>query len=341
MNNVSEKNSDKNKIIATESRMMLARGFIFDNFSWVLLLLIFIIAGIINPVFYSLANITNLLLHSVILGILVLAETICLITGHFDLTIESTLVFTAVCAAWLISPSSIASGWQLNSTFAVIIMLIIGAVIGAVNGSLVAYVRMNPFITTLAMSIILLGFSVIISKGRTIYPLPATFIYLGSGLIRKFPIAIIFLIFLFVLFYIILTLTPIGRKLYAVGSNRFAADASGINTKFIIFLSYTLSGLLCACAGWVMAGKLNSASPNMSSNQMLYACAAAVIGGVSLNGGVGNIFGVFGGVLLLSSINTLMNLIRINPFIIQSTTGGIILFAMFINTIKSGKNFRY
>ena len=337
---ISDNDLNNNKVDISRNRRIVFKDFLFENFSWVLLILIAVIASILNPVFYSRTNLTNLLLHSVVLGILVLAETVCLISGHFDLTIESTLIITAVIAGWLISPSSVASGLQLNLTTAILIMFLVGAIIGLTNGFLVSYIGMNPFITTLAMSIILLGLSVIISKGRTIYPLPSSFIYLGSGLIGKFPVAIIFLIFLYILFYLILTFTPIGRKFYAVGGNKFAADASGINTKFTILLAYTLSGLLCACAGWVMAGKLNSASPIMTTGLLLYAFAAAVIGGVSLGGGVGKVLGVFGGVLLLSAINNLMNLIRINPFIIQSTTGGIILMAMFINTIKSGKLFK-
>ena len=274
-----------------------------------------------------------------VLGILVLGESICLITGHFDLTIESTLIITAVTAAWLISPSSVASGWQLHFVLAVLIMLLMGALIGALNGFFVAYIGMNPFITTLAMSIILLGLSVIISKGRTIYPLPESFIFLGSGLIGGFPLAILFLIFLYVVFHVILTYAPIGRKFYAIGGNRLAADASGINTRLTILPGLLASGALSACAGWVMAGKLNSASPIMTTGLLLYVFAAAVIGGVNISGGIGKVLGAFGGVLLLSSINNIMNLVRINPFIIQSTTGGIILVAMFIDTVKSGRLF--
>jgi len=218
-------------------------------------------------------------------------------------------------------------------------MLIVGMAVGAINGFLVAYVGMNPFITTLSLSIILVGCSVMISKGRTIYPLPESFIFLGSGLIGKIPVAIIILFVLYIIFYVVLTFRPLGRNLYAVGSNRFASEASGINTKLTILIAYVLSGFLCAFAGWIMAGRLNSASSIMTTDLLLFAFAAAVIGGVSLNGGTGKVLGVFGGVLLLSTINNLMNLIRVNPFLIQTTTGGIILIAMFIHTMKNKKFF--
>jgi len=316
------------------------KGYVFENFSWVLLILIATLASINNPAFYSKTNLINLFLHSVVLGILVLAESVCLVTGHFDLTIESNLIFSAIIAGWLISPSSVASGWELHPLFGILLMLITGIVVGMTNGFLVSYIGMNPFITTLSMSIILSGGSVIISKGRTIYPLPNGFTFLGKGLVGDIPIAILFLIGLYILFHFILTFTTFGRKLYAVGGNKFTAKASGINVKFIVFLAYTVSGLLCSSAGWVMGGKLGTVSSIMTTGLLLYVFAAAVMGGVSLNGGEGKTLGVFGGVLLLSTISNLMNLSRINPFVITSTTGLIILLAMLISTIKSGISFR-
>lgn len=315
------------------------KEFVFDHFSWVLLILISSVAGILNPAFFSGSNISNLFLHSVVLGILVLGESLCLISGHFDLTIESNLVFTACVGSWLMSSSTIASGLMLNPVLTIIVMLICGMLVGAVNGFLVAYVKMNPFITTLANSIILLGLSVIISKGRSIYPLPDSFSFIGSGLVGKIPVAIVVLFILYIIFHVVLTYRPLGRKLYAVGGNHFAAEASGINTKKIIMVTYILSGLLAAVAGCIMAGRLNSASSVMIRDQIMVCFAAAVIGGVSLDGGSGKIFGVFGGVLLLSTITNLMNLIHVNPFMIQSVTGAIILFAMFINTMKDRKIF--
>ena len=307
---------------------------VLNNFVWLLLLLICIVAGFINPAFYYAQNIINLFIHSVVMGILVLAASVVFLTGNFDLTIEANLVFTAVVAGWLISPDVLASGWQVNTLIAIPVMLVLGIAVGFINGFLVAYVRMNPFITTLAVSIILKGITIFWSKGKTIYPMTDGFNFLGKAKLAGLPVSIIFLIALYIVIHIMLTYTPFGRKLYLVGSNRQAASASGIDVRRTILGAYMLSGLLAACAGWVLGGRLNSVSSQMSTDLLLFSFAAAVIGGISLNGGQGKVLGAFGGVLLLSSINTLMNLARINPFLIKATTGLIILLAMFIDSVK-------
>ena len=307
-----------------KSMGILFKGFVSENFVWVILILIIIVAGIINPVFFSYQNIINLLLHSVILGILVLGESLCFITGRFDLSIESTLIFSAVGTAMLISSDKLSSGLQLHPILGVLFLFVAGASIGLINGLFIAYLEMNPFITTLAMSIVFLGISIFWSKGNTIYPLPDNYNFLGQAKIGIIPVSII-----------VLTYTPFGRKLYIVGGNIDAARASGINTKLIILLAYILSGVLAACAGWILSGRLSSGSPQMISGILLYVFAAAVIGGISLSGGKGRAIGALGGVLLLSSINTFMNLAHIDPFLIKATSGIIILIAMFIDSMKS------
>jgi len=307
---------------------------ISENFVWIISILLWIVAGVVNTTFFNYYNLINLLVHSVVLGLLVLGESLCFITGHFDLTIESTLIFTALFAAWLISPDPLASGWLVNPVLAIVLMLVVGTLIGMINGSLVAYLKMNPFITTLAISIVLVGISIFWCKGKSIYPLPDLFNWLGKKEIHSLPVSVIFLILTYIFFHVILTHTPFGRKLYAVGCNIDAARASGINVQLVIFFAYTLSGLLAAFSGWILAGRLNSASSHISTGLLLYVFAAAVIGGVSLSGGKGKSLGAFGGVLLLSSVNNLMNLSHVNAYLIQATTGMIILIAMFIDTMK-------
>ncbi len=149
-----------------------------------------------------------------------------------------------------------------------------------------------------------------------------------------------YLIILYILFHIILTYTAIGRKIYAVGGNITAAIASGMNVKSVVLFTYTVSGLLAAFAGWILAGRLDMAASHMSTNQLFLAMAAAVMGGVKLGGGQGKIIGMFGGVLLLTAINTFMNLTNISPYIIAATSGFIILVAMIIDALRAGSFIR-
>ena len=236
--------SSETATVESSGRIKVFTEIIFNNFVWIILILIGIIASIVNPVFFSYTNLVNLLMHSVVLGFLVLAESVCLITGHFDLTIESIMVFSGIFGGWLISTHTIASGLVLHPVLGILCVLCMGALIGAINGFFVSYVGVNPFITTLAMSIIFAGISIFITKGRTIYPLNTIYNVIGRGKIVNFPIAIIFFIFAYFIMHIILTYTPFGRKLYIIGGNRFAAKASGINVKLMLLSTYILSGLL-------------------------------------------------------------------------------------------------
>jgi ribose/xylose/arabinose/galactoside ABC-type transport system permease subunit len=310
---------------------------LLDNFVWLLVIVILIVAAFTTPVFFRPSNLVNLLVHSVVLALLVLAESICLISGNFDLSIESILIFTAVFSAWLIVPSQAASGLNLNPAVGIPMMLVLGAGIGALNGFLIAYVKMNAFITTLAVSIIMIGSCVYISRGNTLGPFPDSYNFLGSGNLGGVPVPILVLILVYILFYIILNFTPFGRKLYAVGGNKNAAQASGINVKRIVLLSYLLSGLISALAGWVLAGRQGAAVSHMTKDNLMYAFAAAVIGGVSPFGGEGKIISILGGVILLMTVNKLLIISHVNPFLITGTSGVIIFLAMLILTLRKIK----
>lgn len=307
---------------------------ILDNFVWVLVVLLLIIAFITVPNFFEPSNLVNLLTQSSVLALLTLAETICLIAGYFDLSIESILIFSAVFAAWLITTHPAASGLEVNPVLGILLLLLAGTVVGALNGFLIAYIKMNAFITTLALSIILIGACVTISHGNTLGPFPETFSFFGEGSIGPIPVPIVVVLIVYVFFYIILRYSSFGRQLYAVGGNPAAAQASGIDVKKVIFIAYVLSGLISAIGALVLAGRMGAAVSHMTRNNLLYAFAAAVIGGVNPFGGQGRIISVFGGVILLTIINKLLVLAHVDPFLIAGASGLIVLVAMLILTIK-------
>ncbi len=327
---------DLNMNVVTEkrkTRSVLVK-IILDNFVWILVFVLLFVALNTTPAFFKSANLVNLLIQSVMLAMLVLAETLCLISGNFDMSIEGILIFTSVFAAWLITPHAAASGLELNPLIGIVVMLLTGGAIGAVNGFLISYVKMNAFITTLAMTIFLIGFCTTISHGNTLGPFPDTFTFFGDGKVGPFPVPILVLIFVFILINFILTRTTFGRKLYAVGGNRNAAQASGINVKRIVFFTYILSGVLSAIGGLVLSGRMGAAVSHMTRDNLLYAFAAAVIGGVSPFGGQGRMISVFGGVILLMTINKLLIIAHVNPFLITGASGMIVFIAMLILTIK-------
>lgn len=307
---------------------------ILDNFVWLLVFIVLVVALITTPSFYKTSNLVNLLVQSVVLGLLVLAEMICLINGYFDLSIESILIFTAVLAAWLVAPHPDASGLELNGILGIVIMLAAGAFLGGINGVLISYIKMNAFITTLAMSIVLIGACTTISHGNTLGPFPESFAFFGTGELLFIPMPIIILVIMYIIFYFVFKNTVLGRKFFSVGGNRNASQASGIDVKKMVLIAYILSGLISAVGGLVLSGRMGSAVSHMTKDNLLYAFAACVIGGVNPFGGQGNIISVFGGVILLVVVNKLLIIAQVNPFMITAASGLIIFLAMLILTIK-------
>ena len=158
------------------------RTVLSENFVWVLVIVVSFIAFLIVPVFYSIKNLYNLLVMSSVLGILVLGETLVLMTGNFDNSLEITMMFSAMVAAWLTVDHTYASGWLLSPFWGVIIMLIVGALIGAINGFFVGYIGMQPFITTFASAVVVIGISILTTGGSILTPYPPSYTVLGRVL---------------------------------------------------------------------------------------------------------------------------------------------------------------
>jgi ribose/xylose/arabinose/galactoside ABC-type transport system permease subunit len=306
-----------------------------ENFIWVLVLIVSFIAFLLNPVFYSLQNLYNLLILSSVVGILVLAETLVLLTGNFDNSLEFALILTSMVAAWLMVDDTWSSGLLLPAFPGIVIMLLVGAVIGAFNGFFVGYVKMNSFITTFATSVIANGLSVLMSGGAILDLFPEEFQFLGRAMIGPVPFSGLFVLGLFILFHFIFKYTYLGRSFYVVGGNIEAAKALGVDVRKTQLIAFILAGLLAAVGGWILAGRLNSASSQMTTNQLLLAFGAAVIGGVRLGGGEAKISSMYGGVVLITSIYTLLNLAQVDPYFIRAVTGLVILGAMLVDALRS------
>ena len=309
------------------------------NFVWVLVALTVVAASIVTPSFSTLNNGFNILQAMGPLGCLVLAQSAVLLTGHFDLSAEANMVFVAVLAALLMVPvpegSSIGGGgygwpWPL----ALATMLVVAAFIGLINGLIVVKLRMNAFMVTLSTSIILGGLTLVIGQARNLIGVPEGFRYVGSKLIGRLPVSGLFVLALFAIAHLILTRTVMGRHLYAVGSNRKATRAAGMNDDRTIIGAFMVSGLLSGLAAFLIVGRLGTASPGISSGLLFLSVAAAVVGGVSLSGGQGRAAGMLGGLLLISVINNAMNLAQIPSQWIRVVSGFTILLAVFIDAVR-------
>ena len=320
--------------------MMKARQYIpllLDNLIWILLLGVVILFSFLTSRFLTPINIWNILEHAAALGILVIGQSFTFISGNFDLSAESTLALCALIGTWLVAPAGPTTnglGWELHPFLAVAVMLLVGLAIGWLNGFLITRAKMNNFIVTLAMLIILRGLIMVMTKGKTVAQFPPLFSALGHDYLGPIPASVIVLILAFIIAHIVTQYRPFGRDLYAVGGNREAALASGVDPDRRIRHAYLISGGLAAFAGWIMAGRVGAVPPTLAQGMIFEVQAAAVIGGVSLFGGRGTMVGAFGGVLLLSAIDSGLKLMRVSSFWIDTIRGLTILIAMLIDAQK-------
>jgi simple sugar transport system permease protein/ribose transport system permease protein len=324
----------KNNKILPKIRLSTLQNFFLDNITWFILLAMVVVASIIAPKFLTKLNLLNLLTHVSILGILVVAESLCLITGNLDLSIESTLGFSAVIAAWLMVGRQDISGWNVQPFIAIIVMLLVGAVIGLINGYIIVKIGLDPFIATLAMLIILRGLTLVITKGVALYNLPSSFNVLGSGNIIGIQISVIVWILIFAIAYFVMSKCRFGRVRYAIGGSKWAALASGIRVDRVLIATFVYSSLLAAFAGWILAGRLHSVVANLGEGMVFDAFAASVIGGVSLRGGRGTLIGALSGVLLIGLIGNILTLAHVSAFWIDASRGMLIMVAMIIDSLK-------
>lgn len=309
---------------------------LIDNLIWLIVLVFAVVVSFFSPHFLSFNNITNIFVHASVLGILVVGEALVLMLGYFDLSLESTVGLTAIFGAWLMLASNAGgSGWKVSAFLVMPIMLLIGMGIGYFNGTLITRLKMSPFIVTLAMLTALRGLCFVISSGQTLSGLPAEFSFLGSdNLISTVPLGVFLVIALYIVVQVVMTLRPFGRRIYAVGGNPDAALASGIDPAKVTRGVYVIAGGLAALAGLILAGQLNSVTANAGQGLIFEVFAAAVIGGVSLQGGRGSMMGAFGGVLLLSAIDSALNLTNVSSFWVDVVKGSVILVAVFLDSQK-------
>ena len=305
---------------------------LIENLIWPILVVTAIGFSIFAPNFLSVNNISNIFVNASVLGFLVIGGSLVLLTRNFDLSTESTLGFTAMLGAWLVTSSSI----DVSPGVALPLMLVVGGVIGYINGTLVTRLKMNAFIVTLAALIILRGFTYVINDAATIGGLPDPFTFLGSeNLIGRVSLAAVLLVLAVVVTQAVLNFTPFGRRLLATGGNPDAARASGIDPGKVMRRAFVINGVLAAFAGIILAGQLQSVSADAGQGLIFQVFAAAVIGGVSLQGGRGTIIGAFGGVLFLAVVDSGLNLVDVNPFLVEPIRGFIILFAVFVDSRKA------
>ena len=287
----------------------------------------------ISDSFATSTNIFNVLRQISVNVFLACGMTMVILIGGIDLSVGSVIAISGCLCAGLITNNGIPSG------LAIILAIIIGTLVGAVNGLIIANTKIPPFIVTLAMMNIGRGFARIYTNATTILVNDELFIWIGSGKIfGEIPVQLLFMVVVVIITCLILNKTKFGRNIYAVGDNQQAAVYSGINSKKVIFLVFTLSGLFAACAGILSAARTFSGQFNVGDGAEMDAISAVVLGGTSMTGGVGRISGTLIGCLVIGILNNGMNLMGIDSSWQYVVKGIVVLLAVYIDYIKKEKS---
>ncbi|MBB1513241.1 ABC transporter permease [Tessaracoccus sp. MC1627] len=298
-----------------------------------------ILAIVTGGTFLRSQNLINVVVQVAPIGIVALGMMFAIITKGIDLSVGSTVALVAVVSASLAqvqSDTAMFPGLPPMPIFvSIIVGLLVGAIVGAIVGTLVAYFRIPPFVATLGMMTAARGLANIYTGGRPVSNLADGFNWLGQGAILGIPVPMIIFLLVAVVIWVVLNRTRFGRHTYAIGGNEQAARVSGISIGKVQFLIYTLIGLLAGLAGMILAARIGSGQPTLGVMLELDAITAAVIGGVSFNGGIGVVWGVVVGALIIGVINNGLDLMNVSPFMQMVVKGAIIVIAVIIDERKN------
>lgn len=310
---------------------------------FVLALMVVILTGM-NPNFLSINNILNLLTQTAIYGILALGIFIVLISRGIDLSVGSTLAFAGIVAGTISQTQTavdkIFPGIGMAPLYVTILVtLVIGGIIGMINGSLIAYTNIPPFIATLGTQIAVRGAALMVSKGKPVSNINPQINWFGSRIFGVIPVPVLIYLVIIFIIWVIMNYTSFGKSIYAIGGNTEAAEISGIKVKRNIVWVYVISGILASIAALIYIGRTGgSIQPAAGTMFETTAIAAATIGGTSHGGGVGKVWGAVVGALILGTLTNGFTLLGVDAYVQQIIQGAIIVGAVVIDMRKNKKS---
>jgi len=292
------------------------------------LIIVSVVLSFMTPAFLTASNVTNIVTQSAVVGIAAIGATFVIITSGIDLSVGSNIALSGMIGAIVAQSTG-------NGFFGIATVILVAAVVGAFNGASVAWLRLAPFIVTLASMGMARGLTLQVSQGQSVYGLPEALNWLGASAIFDVKTSALVTVLLFVVAHFVLSQTTFGHRIYAVGGNAEAARLAGINVRGVIFAAYVIAGIMAGIAALILLGRLDSATPNAASGTELQVIAAVVIGGTSLFGGKGSMIGTFVGVLLIGVINNGLTLLNVSSFWVQFVQGALIFLAVLLDSVNT------
>jgi ribose transport system permease protein len=304
------------------------RSFIRDQRILLVLVIIILVAvvSIINPKFIRIQNISTIFQQIAVLGVLTMSMTMMLISGGIDLSIGNMMTLSAVVLATVLKSTD-------NLALSIVCAILVSTLCGFLNGLIITKSRCIPLIITLGMAQVYYGASLLITKGAFINFKGALDFLRKIQIAGIIPLMVLFMLAIVFLMYFLLNRTKFGRRIFAIGGNELNAYLSGINVDLYKIIAYTISGAIVAIAGILFAARLNSIAPDAGSGYELDALVAAVIGGVTFEGGRGTVSGAFLGCLLTGVISAGLDIMGVHAYWKIAITGMIIVGAVVLSNI--------
>ena len=339
-----------NKEIISKSEKTTFQKFLSEQAFWVTVALfgICFVMYFVEDAFSSIDNIFNITRNFSFIGIMAIGMTFVIITAGIDLSVGSIMGVTGVICGLFLDAQYLPE-WYAKSIFfesayvwvAILLALVAGVLVGAINGYLIAYLNLSPFVVTLGMMAIARSLALIISNNKMFYefgPKEEIFFELGGGSIYGVANATWLLIILTIIMGLVLKYTAYGKHVYAVGSNKKAAELSGINTRWIEMSVYMISGFFAALSAVMIVGWMGSVTNALGYTYELRVIAATVIGGANLMGGVGGTYGAFIGAALMETIRNSLLMAGIDPYWQGTFLGAFIVGAVWLEKVKNKKD---
>jgi len=293
---------------------------------FILIILASIILAIASPNFLKLDTILSIITQGTYGGIVAFGMVLAITSGGFDLSVDAVVALNSVILAMTI-PS-------IGLPAAIILSLLFCCIVGFLNGLLITKFGVNPLITTLSMATIIRGVSLLITRGKQVPINESGFNIIGTGKLLGIPIPILIMVVLFIIFYLMLNQTSLGRRICAVGSNENAASISGLNVTMIKIMVYILVSFTAGVVGIIRTSQTLIGNPSMAPNFTLTVLTITILGGTSLSGGRGNMIGaVFAGIFI-SMIYYGLNLLGVQIYYQMFTVGLVLIFALFVEGLR-------
>jgi len=301
---------------------------------------IVLLMGMVNGrQFFQVSNLQAMAFQLPELGILSLAMMITMLTAGINLSIIASANLTAIVAALILSnllgPDAAGSGATAVSLLAIAAGLLVAALVGLLNGYLIAWLEVSPILATLGTMILLQGAAIVLTKGYVISGFPPLILFIGNGKILGVPMPMIIFTVCATVMAVLLNRTKLGTSIYMFGSNATATHYSGINNRRVIMQTYLVSGIYSGVAALIMMSRFNSAKADYGESYLLMTVLAAVLGGTSAAGGFGTVSGLIIGLIILQVVSNGLNLLRVNNFLTIAIWGIILLLVMIANYYRN------